>query len=355
MPTIYKFPMPIPVSNLLRIQDMIRNAGLLTIFDSSLDSADASLYRLQVAKSKTECRALIDLNVLKDILSVARQGDKRSPEARRLGAALIAFCQCADVAIEPSIALHESPKDWRAELRLFRSIDNAETTDLAKVAFGEIEQIPERLLPEIPFDDLPDEMPDRLHGHAALQTAMFKIALIGRSSDSVFKKLEQFMNWSFHEYLFSREAVHLALFHLTGNSPNPILKKTKVRSPDDRMSALDNAVWDLMLVRTWVEYVAEQKDRNRIWILCTRDKGLQRLAREMMIANAGDGDVATQIESMFTRAAGKDHAAKLYKQYQDFMRRTDEPSRPSNQPGFDEYCEHLNASLRSEYLNDSIS
>lgn len=355
MPTIYQFPMPIPVSDLSRIQDMIRDVGLLTIFDSSLDPVNASLYRLQAAESKTECRALIDLNVLKDILSVARQGDKRSPEARRLGAALIAFCQCADVAIEPSIALHESPKNWRAELQLFRGIDNAETADLVKVAYGEIEQISEELLPDIPINDLPDEMPDRLHGHAALQTAMFKIALIGRSGGSPSKKLEQFMNWSFHEYLISREAVHLALFHLTGNSPNPILKKTQVRSPDDRMSALDNAVWDLMLVRTWVKYVAEQKDRNRIWILCTRDKGLQRLAREMMIANAGDGDVETQIESMFTRAAGKDHGSKLYRQYQDLMRRTNDQSRPSNKLGFDDYCERLNASLRSEYINDSIA
>jgi len=350
MPTLYQFPMPIPCSDLSRIQDMIRDAGLLTIFDSSLDPVDASLYRLQAASSKTECRALIDLNVLKDILSVARQSDKRSPEARRLGAALIAFCQCSDINIEPSIALHESPEKWREELQLFRGIDNAETTDLVKVALGEIEQISEEQLPDIPINDLPAEMPDRLRGHTALQTAMFQIALIGRSGGSTSQKLEHFMNWSFHEYLFSREALHLALFHLTGNSPNPILKKTKVRSPSDRMSALDNAVWDLLLVRDWVKRVEQQKDHNCVWVLGSRDKGLQRLAREMIIANPGEEDVARHLERLFMRAAGEAAGGRLCNHYHNLMRRAEDQSRRSNKPGFDEYCGRLNAFLRSEYL-----
>ena len=351
MPAFYQFPMPIPISDLSRIEDMIREAGIMTIFDPTVEPVDASLYRLQRASSKTECRALIDLNVLKDILSVARQGDRRSQDARRLGAALIAFCQCADIEIEPSVALHESPKHWRKELQLFRGIDNAETQDLVKVAMGEIEQIPAKQLPSIQLNDLPAEMPNRLRGHAAIQTAMLKIALIGRSGGRTSKKLEHFMNWCFDEYLFSREAIHLALFHLTGNSPYPILKKTSAQSPDDRMSALDNAVWDLILVRTWVQRVTEQKERNLIWILCTRDKGLQRLAREMVIVNPDSDGVAKHLESMFLRAGGKASARKLLRQYQNLMGRADDQNRPSNKPGFDEYCSHLNTSLLSEYLN----
>lgn len=350
MPTLYQFELPIPTEDLDLVQDMIRNAGLLTIFDASKDPADALLYRNEETIWKTESRALIDLNVLKDILSVARPGDRRSPDARKLGAAFVAFCQCANISIDPAIALHESPKSWREELQLFRSIDNAETSDLVKVALGELEQIPLGCLQEFQIEDLPREMPERLRGHAALQTAMLKIALIGRTRDTTFRKLESFMDWSYHEYLFSREALHLALFHLTGNSPDPILKKTCAQSPNDRLAALDNAVWDLILVRNWVQSVGEQATLNRIWILCTRDKGLQRLAQEMMIANAGDGDVAKHLEGMFLRACGPRDAKKLYGHYQQLMRQAEDRNRPSNKPGFDMYCEQLNGSLRSEYL-----
>ena len=350
MTTLYQFKLPIPTADLKLVQDMIRSAGLLTIFDSSKDPADALLYRREEASWKTESRALIDLNILKDILSVARPGDRRSPEARRLGAAFIVFCQCANISIDPAIALHESPKSWRDELQLFRSIDNAETTDLVKVALGELEQIPISCLQDIQIEDLPRAMPERLRGHAALQTAMLKIALIGRTRETTSRKLENFLNWSYHEYLFSREALHLALFHLTGNSPYPILKKTGAQSPNDRMAALDNAVWDLMLVRNWVQSVGEQATLNRIWILCSRDKGLQLLAREMMIANAGDGDIAKHLEGMFIGACGQLDAKKLHGHYQKLMEQAEDQNRPSNKPGFDKYCEQLNASLRSEYI-----
>jgi hypothetical protein len=352
LPAIYQFELPIPTEDLKLVQDMIRNARLLTIFDASNDPADALLYRTQESTWRTESRALIDLNVLKDILSVVRPGDRRSSEARRLGAAFVAFCQCANITIEPAIALHESPRSWREELQLFRSIDNAETTDLVKVALGELEQIPRDSLHELQIEALPREMPERLRGHAALQTAMLKLALIGRTRETTFHKLESFLDWSFHQYLFSREVIHLALFHLTGNSPDPILKKTRAHSPNDRLAALDNAVWDLMLVRTWVKNVAEQKDRNRIWILCTRDKGLQGLAREMMIANAGDGEVAKHLEGMFMRACGLRDAKKLYGHYQQLMGQAEDLNRPSNKPGFGDYCESLNASLLAEYLGN---
>jgi hypothetical protein len=350
MPAFYQFPMPVPPDDLAMIQNMVREAGIVMAFDSRLDAADATLYRHQSAEWTTKCRALVDLNIFKDILSVARLGDKRDTEARRLGAALLAFCQCAGIEIEPSMALHESPENWKEEFLLFRRIDNAETTDLVKVALGEIEQIPAQQLPLVPCKELPSLMPNRLRGHTPLQTALLKLALIGRTGGGISRKFQEFMDWSFHHFLFSREAVHLALFHLTGNSPNPILKKTNAQSAHDRMRALDNAVWDLLLVRNWLEKVRDQSTLNQLWVLCTRDRGIQRLAREMMLANAGEDEIARYLGELFERACGSPEGAKLHQIYQDFMSKLDDPNRPCNQSGFDTYCEDLNTKLRSEYL-----
>lgn len=350
MTKIYQFSLPITPSSLRGLQEILRSAQILTLFDESIDPYDAGLYRYQAAEYGSECKAVVDLNVFKDVLSIARPGDARAISDRQIGAAFIAFCQCADIMIEPAMAIHESPNQLKEELTWFRRIDNADTNALISIAFGGGHQIAIDQLPEIGPLDLPGTIPEKLVGHMALQTAVLKIVSLVRAGGRPVDNFERFLRWSYDEYLFSREAIHLALLQFSRGQAKPILRNINSHNPTKRLSGVENAVWDLIHARDWSKRIGDQGKNNDIWLFCSRDRALQRLARNMVMATDNDSKSMEHMEKIFSRSFDESAGKRLLRLYLDLYANADADIRPANRPDFDEHCLSVHEALMRSFL-----
>jgi hypothetical protein len=326
---LYQFEMPIVCEKLAHVEEIVRQADVLTFFDESFDVYKSINYRLERAKHGTSTSVLLDLNCFKDILMVGRE-DSRDQSYRKLGAALCLFFRCADIEVEPCMPLHESPKDADGELCLFRKIDNAAEDDLLQVMLERDFLIPSHRLPDVPVERVMEKMALPLQGSQMLETALLKLANLIRGPGTNFDRLESFLRWCLEDYIFLAEPIMLAFHQLVGNQPSPLLKGLNKENPAERLAGVKNALYDLLLLREWLKRVGRQSIDGKLWLLCTRDYTLSNFARKMMVV--GDGP---ELESAKRRAIlndlwGAQKARRITELYDGLMAQRDSNHRKSN-------------------------
>jgi hypothetical protein len=351
MEALYHFEMPIHFCDLHRIEQLLEDSGIFTVFTEDFNRYSAAAYRHQQSEFETSFKAYLDLNVLIDVLNVARITKDDVQERRRLGAAVIAFFQCANIQIEPNIAIHESPREAEAEVTLLRKIDNADTIDLLKVAFGDLPHLSESQLPLVKPVSFPEGITERLHGHQAIETAVLKIASLMRHKEqSAYSRMEEFLRWSYQDCIFAREALHLALMQFSGECPGTILKAPSGDHEKFKQKQISNAVWDLMHARNWAKSLSEQFHNNEVLIFCSRDKTLQSLARDLVIDTDDIVQIEHQLPSLFQKYWGGADSLKLFSLYSEYSKNAQSVTRKCNQPGFDSYCKQLRSALIHEVI-----
>ncbi len=305
------------------------------------------MYKAQFAQYETSSFALLDLNTFKDILSVGRSNDSRGVAFKRLGAALILFFQCSDILVEPCMALHESPIDASNELNWFRRIDNANPNDLWEVATGKADFISEDRLPSIELDFRQEGLETPLKGTEALQISLLKLAELLRSSRAPKRMLEDYLRWSLEEFIFVREAVLLAIFQLTGRLQGPVLRNLRAGDPARRVNGIKNAMWDLLFVREWHARLKRQRQANELWLMCTRDQTLHRIAGALVQVDVDEEEAGERLKSLIIKNWGAHEGLKLYDIYADLACQLEDSGRGANQPGFASRW----ALLKSDLLN----
>ena len=223
MESLIMFDLPIKGQELELVQGIVKKSEVLTLFDNSIDAGSILTYLKESKLHGTSCRALIDLNVLKDILTVGRSGDGAKLAGRRtFGAAFVLFCQCANIMIDPSIAIHESPSDASSELQLFYSLDSADPLELFRVVSGEVGYLRNECLPKIEPKIYPETWPERIRNHSSLELSVLKIATLQRSSMKPLEKIMSFLTWCHTDAARLMDAFILAIFQLQGNQSKPI-------------------------------------------------------------------------------------------------------------------------------------
>lgn len=353
MKALYQFEMPIEFGDLQRIEQLLESAGIFSIFTRDFNPYSAVAYRHQQAEYGTTFKAYLDLNVLIDVLSVARITKDKTQERRKLGAAVIAFFQCANIQIEPNIAIHESSRQAEEEVTLLRRIDNAHSADLIKVAFGDLPHLSENQLPPVKLISFPEGFAERLHGHQAIETGVLKIAsLMLDKEKSPFSKMEEFLRWSYQDCIFAREALHLALMEFSGKCLGKILKSPSGDHAKFKEKQISNAVWDLMHARNWAKSLSEQSLSNEVLIFCSRDRTLQSLARDLVIDTDDVLQTEHQLLSLFQRYWGSSNGLKLFSLYAEYSKNDQSVDRRCNQPDFDAYCKQTYLTLTQEVLSE---
>jgi len=98
---------PIPMEDVLAIQGLVANLDpLITPIDGPSELiCNFATYLAEHELHGTAITLVPDRNILSHLVAIGR-GEPTS-EPRRNAAAVLAFCQCANIMIEPNLALYE--------------------------------------------------------------------------------------------------------------------------------------------------------------------------------------------------------------------------------------------------------
>jgi hypothetical protein len=353
--------LPFSRETLRKIEGVLQKEDLFVLFDPSAEVYNLGFYISQKSLHDTTTVALIDRNILKDVIPIVEDSlsgnNKSCPERCRIGAALMAFLQAGSVLIEPSVALYEQRPNAERELQLFRCADSIDPRLYASLSEGKIDTIPKSAIP--PLDHEGERFSDGsglLCGNEAMRVAMLKLADIDLSDRSPTAKMNAFLEWSYWEFCLATLPILVACRqfapgHLQRGA-KPLLRGHRVKNRENALLGVENALWDIQLIKEWSRKVQMQAAENRLWILCSRDAALRDIARVVHNAEKSSVDSgADPLDDFFVRYWGESDGLSFARRLRTWEGEEKEhPKRRSNQGGFDDTWEDLAEQSREKIL-----
>lgn len=229
---------------------------------------------------------LPDRNVVSRLARLAQGFKPKNDEQFKLAAGLLAFAQCLDIVMEPSIAFHElahkqGNEEARSELAWFRAADSARSTELFDLALGRQDKLAERYLPIEDADAVDLAKPIRSWRRnyvIALKMVELEYSVKARPVERVLPLLD----WMRDDFVFGGPASLLASVYFAPKSP-PKKRVFKDKNSADREAAIAgvrNAAWDLTHLSEFVRRVdAEGHEGKTRYIFASFDKHLRSIAK----------------------------------------------------------------------------
>lgn len=299
--------------------------------------------------------AILDRNVLKDVISLASSAEKgfRDPieERARSGAAVMAYLLCCNILVDPGLAVHEGTTNAEEELELFRRADEGDAAMFAEVALGRAKRLNARCLATLERSRVQDTVWGDVPGKSEHRVAVLKIATLELSSLSHRERMEHFITWTFDNYIFLPAAMNLAIHQFRPQRSNPVLRHTASADRARALRAVDNAVWDLTIGSNWAERVTRQLHEKKFWILCSRDDGLKALAKTLHFSRDVGQTRESALGRLFADAWGASHGGRLAARTLQLMLAHRDDRRWSNQPGFAQRIIQMTAELEAHFLD----
>lgn len=249
-----------------------------------LYNLDGFIHRVWVDERETIL--LPDRNVVSRLAQIAKGGSlaEKDREQRKKAAAILAFSQCLDITIEPSVAFHElAPTQGNDaahdELAWFRVADNGKREEWLAIALGQSDQLETIGLPH--FRE-PVDLAKPLRRWRRNYVVILKIGLLELTpNQSGVDRLLKLFEWMYSDFILAGPAAIFAcLYFAPLNPPRKGLLKS-LRSPD-RVKALNgikNAAWDVTHISEFARKVNEESDENPTrYIFATLDEGLRTIA-----------------------------------------------------------------------------
>lgn len=352
--------LPIHVSDLFEIQKMLQNNRIIcSVF--KLPAFNEYLIADYIGEKEihgTTISALFDRNIFTDIISLARGEEiSQTSESKRLVAALMAFLQCADVLIEPNIALYEYASKRGSlianeELRLFRVADNIHPKIYTDIALSRKNKVRMK-------KDVDSNIEDGRNFDKQLQswnfnyTIALKLALFERAPIEQHQKMSKFMKWMFEEFYFGAPAVLFANRYFAYKAT---MKGLKSFDRKQALSTLKRTTWDLTLLTEWAKKVELQTETNTIWLLCSRDATLMRIARCLMVSGHAESALREEkIKNDFIGNWGNKIGYDLYKIYLHYQQNSDDKSRVANRGFPPKYFKEIQLKFEKDLLKIRVT
>jgi hypothetical protein len=308
---IILFTPPLSPADLGEIESVLRKEEAFCSFPPELDPYSLSELVKQGAVHGTEIKVLLDRNVLKDILSIVGKEEGPLAERARFGAALMSFLQASNAVIEPNLALYENPASAGEELRLFRRADNVDIHVYADIALGRVREFPKNALPSLTSEPPDVDYSIKPRGWTVLYVMCLKLASLDLAPMSRVEKAEIFFSWLISDFMLTPAAVVLAAAFFTPRREKPMLKDLRKSDRNQVLRNLQNAAWDLVLIRDWSRHVTDQCDSTTLWLLASRDKALKKVARVIHSGNFEDSTGPAATLAFFTSQWGKKEGTAL--------------------------------------------
>jgi hypothetical protein len=330
VPQFDAYYLPLESPQVEAITTLLRERGVFvpTFRPGDIDIYDPITYRIEALHLNTETQLLADRNLVTRWISLVSE-HPCTPE-HRVAAAVMAFAQCANIVIEPSIALYEVAATngntaANKELHNFRVADNLSTTYWAEIVLSNSTSLvlPKGVLPIVPLRAEVDfEMP--LRRWRRLYVVALKIAELELRGGDSFRNMMEILRWMYEDFLISAPSVMLACHYLAPNSNRKRLLKNP-RSPDREraIAGVKNATWDLTLLTEWLTRISAQNERNTLTLLCSLDEKVLSFARAL----AEVTPTPDQSEITFRSFWGPTYGTRLAAQLQSYEDTADNPDR----------------------------
>ncbi|MEL6441924.1 MAG: hypothetical protein AAFQ80_22080 [Cyanobacteria bacterium J06621_8] len=255
----------------------------------------------------------------------------------RLAAAIMAFAQCSNISIEPSIALYEfamnaGNDEANKELNIFRIADNINPQSWTDLALGRsdtfIYESPQ--LPEMYFNQKVDFMMP-LKSWRRNYVLTLKIAELELKGSTPENNILEIIKWMYEDFLFGANALMLANYYFAPGKPRKKLLKN-LRSADRKkaIKGIKNATWDLTLLTEWFNRIEDCHNNGEIILLCSLDKKLREIALSR-IDLSEDLDLSDIYLKQFKIFWKEDIASKISIIYEDYLKKLNHSSRKLNE------------------------
>jgi hypothetical protein len=331
-PLIVRYP--IALRDLAAIEAQLRGADLFrTSFDDlGAEVYSAHTYQFQQHLHATETRLLCDRNIFTRWIGLVK-GALADP-SHKLAAAVLCFAQCANISIEPNLAHYEvshgaPPDEALEELRLFRTADNLDPRLFADVALGRSHQLPVPTTRTI--EGLAGEAPDlamplrRWRTNYVFALAIASLELQELSNEA---RMAALIDWMRDDFIFGATALVFAMHYWSPTGRKRGMFK-RLRSSDRQFAirGIRNATWDLNLVTDWSLAVQRQRSEPVLWVLCSKDASVRRLAADLLSPEGPGIDTEVLAERLFRRYWGRQSATRLFARAKEAWSVAAEPSR----------------------------
>jgi hypothetical protein len=225
----------------------------------------------------------LDRNLYSRISALAsgRSFHQREVDDLRWAAAVLAFCQIAEITFDYASSIYElaSAKGGVAageEIYRFRIADNSDPRLFIDFALGRITSIPKSRLADVPSENRvdPAEFEKRTNDFRINYIHTLKIAELDQRPIAPVEKVISLIDWMVNQFMFGAPAL---LFANRYFSPNRFRRMIKGHRKKD----IQNAAWDLTLLQNWRRAALKGIKGTNPAILMTGDKAVRDVAGRM--------------------------------------------------------------------------
>ncbi|WP_186197577.1 hypothetical protein [Burkholderia gladioli] len=285
MEALIKMPENFPMQGVMDIGDHLQRIDVLVADypDPNSEVYFAGQYLVAARLHETQTILLPDRNVV----SRMAQAAKGLPldEHGRNAAAILAFAQCLNIQIEPSIAFHEvafnegNPAALD-ELGWFKVADNGNPHEWVAAGLGQVSEIPSvGTPPAVEPLDLAKPL-GRWRRNYVVAMKIGELELDGTLS--AIEKVTALMQWMRDDFILAGPAAILACLYFAPNSPprKRLLKGLRSNDRHEALAGAKNAAWDMTYLSDFARRINESGDsRQTRYVFATFDKRLRDLAR----------------------------------------------------------------------------
>lgn len=198
----------------------------------------------------------------------------------RLAAAVLAFCQLAEITFDYGASLQEYASNHSGdaainELKAFHLADNTSASYFVDFALGRLNSIPEHAFSSIPeMEEIPSAkgLAQKTAEYPHNYAFMLKIAQLSKTKSEPWEKMMDMMEWMNSDFFFGSSAFLFANYYFSPRRYGKMLKNLS-------RAGIENAAWDLALVERWKKLALAGIGKNEPVLLITRDKAVKAIAR----------------------------------------------------------------------------
>lgn len=328
MTVVVKLSADFPYEDLLQIAAMLERAE---VFVPGYIAPEVGLYDLMgFFYSNTVDQVshimLPDRNIVSR-LAKAVTGCK-ADDQQRLSAAVLAFAQCLDIQIEPSIAFHElGPAQGNGvaydELARLRLADSSHPAAWINLALGRIDSI---LLGEPTAVADNRDLSRPLHRWRCNYIVALKIGELELLPKTPLERTLKLLDWMHNEFILAGPAAIFACHYFAPSFPRKgLLKGLKSEHRERAIAGAANAAWDITHLSELVRHANNAHGSNSRYLFASLDKGLRRIARTLITSTTED-QKPDRLAAILTAWWPQDDAELIANTLFDYFKRTRAPA-----------------------------
>lgn len=248
---------------------------------------------------------------------------------QRLAAAVLAFAQCLEIQIEPSIAYHElGPAQGNAsayeELARFRLADKSYPGAWLDLALKRSDRIPPLGDPVAIDDDRDLSRP--LRRWRCNYIAALKIGELELLPLTPLERTLKLFEWMYDDFMLAGPAAIFACHYFAPSFPRKgLLKGLRSENRERALAGTSNAAWDITHLSEFVRRANGAHDSNTRYLFASLDEGLCRIARTLFTAPDEDLELVRLARELATWWP-HDHARTIANSLSAYVRRGRDPT-----------------------------